>query len=158
MQRVFFKSSSHFDDNVQSQWSFVNRLLFFDVNDNDSWTFLRKRDALKDDAKTIKIKKNETNANITKKIELNDNTNDDEALWINSVNKLSSKWIMKQSSFFKNVLNIMIIFFNVNKNYIEIDYNANENFETINDDVNENDDEIWSKKKSTKIVFWFFSF
>ncbi len=60
---------------------------------------------------------------------------------------------MKQSSFFKNVSNIIIIFFNLDEDHNEIDCDANENFETINDDVNENDDEIQSKKKSTKIYF-----
>ncbi len=34
-------------------------------------------------------KQNETNANITKKIESNDSTDDDETLWINSVNIFS---------------------------------------------------------------------
>ncbi len=107
---------------------------------------MRDRDALKDDAKTIK----------TKKIESNDSTNDDETLWINSVNKLSSKWIMKQSSFFKSVLDIIVIFFNVDENHDEIDDDANKDSETLNDDVNENDDEARSKEKSTKITSRFF--
>jgi hypothetical protein len=47
----------------------------------------------------------------------------------------------------------MILFFNLDKNHNEIDCDVNENFETINDDVKQNDDEIQSKKKSTKIVF-----
>ncbi len=77
-----------------------------------------------------------------KKTELNYNINDDKTLWINFVNKFSSKWIMKQSSFFKNVLNIMIIFFNVNKDYNDINCNVNENSKIINNNVNENNDEV----------------
>jgi hypothetical protein len=60
---------------------------------------------------------------------------------------------MKQSSFFKSVSNITIIFFNVDEDHEEIDDDANEDSETINDDVNENEDEIRSKEKSTEVVF-----
>jgi hypothetical protein len=80
---------------------------------------------------------------------------------------------MRQSSFFKNASNITIIFFNVDEDYNEADDDANEDSKTINDasedsetiddanedsktiddDVNENDDEVRSKKKSTKIIF-----
>jgi hypothetical protein len=59
---------------------------------------------------------------------------------------------MKQSSFFKNVSNIIIIFFYVDDDHDEIDCDANEDSKTINDDVNENDNKIRSKKKLTKIV------
>jgi hypothetical protein len=148
MQRVFFKSSSHFNDNVQSQWSFINRLLFLNTDEDNSWALLRKRDALRNDARTIETKENESD----------DNMNDDETLWISSANKFSSRWIVRSSSFFKNVSNIMIIFFNLDEDHNEIDCDANEDFEIINDDVNENDDEIRSKKKSTKIALWFFFF
>ncbi len=58
---------------------------------------------------------------------------------------------------FKNVSDIMIIFFNLDENHNEIDCDANEDFETINNDVSENDDEIRPRKRSTKIASWFFS-
>jgi hypothetical protein len=53
---------------------------------------------------------------------------------------------------FKNVSDIMIIFFNLDENHNEIDCDANEDFETINNDVSENDDEIRPRKRSTKIA------
>ncbi len=59
---------------------------------------------------------------------------------------------MKQFSFFKNVLNIIIISFNVNDDHDEINCDANENSKTINDDVNDDDDDVRRKRKSTKIV------
>ncbi len=60
---------------------------------------------------------------------------------------------MRQSSFFKNVSNIIIIFLNINDNHDEIDNDTNENSKTINDDVNDDDDDVRRKKKSTKIAF-----
>jgi hypothetical protein len=60
---------------------------------------------------------------------------------------------MKQFSFFKNISNIIMIFFNFDENHNKINCDVNEDFETINDDVNENDDEIRFEKKSTKIAF-----
>ncbi len=59
---------------------------------------------------------------------------------------------MKQSSFFKSVLNIIIIFFNVDDDHDEIDCDANKNSKTINDDVNDDDNDARRKKKSTKII------
>ncbi len=59
---------------------------------------------------------------------------------------------MKSSSFSKSVFNIIIIFFNVDEDHDGIDDDASEDSKTIDDDVNENDDEIRSKKKSTKIA------
>jgi hypothetical protein len=60
---------------------------------------------------------------------------------------------MRQSSFYKNVLNITIIFFNVDDDHDEINCDANENSKIINDDVNDDDNDVRRKKKSTKIVF-----
>ncbi len=59
---------------------------------------------------------------------------------------------MRQSSFFKSVSDITIIFLNVDEDHDEVNDDANENSETINDDVSENDDEVRSRKKSTKIA------
>jgi hypothetical protein len=59
---------------------------------------------------------------------------------------------MKQSSFFKNISNIIIIFFNVDDDHDEIDCDANKNSKTINNDVNDDDDDVRRKKNSTKIV------
>ncbi len=60
---------------------------------------------------------------------------------------------MKQSSFFKSVSNIIIIFLNVDDDHDEIDCDANEDSKTTNDDVSDDDDDVRRKKKSTKIVF-----
>ncbi len=49
---------------------------------------------------------------------------------------------MKQSSFFINVSNIIILFLNVDKNHDEINRDANKSSKTMNDNVNEDDDEI----------------
>jgi hypothetical protein len=60
---------------------------------------------------------------------------------------------MKQSSFFQNVSDIIIILFNVDDDHDKIDCDANKNSKTINDDVSDDDDDVRRKKKSTKIVF-----
>ncbi len=59
---------------------------------------------------------------------------------------------MRQSSFFKNVSNIIIISFNVDDDHDEIDCDTNEISKTINDDVNDDDDDVRRKEKLIKII------
>jgi hypothetical protein len=89
----------------------------------------------------------------TKKSESSDKTKGETALLISFVNKFSSRRIFEElETFFINVSNIMIKLLNVNDDSDRDDCTTSEDSKTMSEGVNEEDDEIRSKKKSTKIA------
>jgi hypothetical protein len=58
----------------------VEPILFLDIDENDSRTRLRKRDASEDERETNETKESKAKKNETKKNERNDSTNDEIAL------------------------------------------------------------------------------
>lgn len=139
---------------MYSHWSSTDLILFLDVDEDDTRTRLRERNASKDDSEANETKKSET-----KKSESNDRTNDETALWISSVKKISSKRVFERLTIsFISVSDIMTRSLSVNDESDEDDCVASEDSKMLSEDViNENDDEARLRKKSTEIVFWFFS-
>ncbi len=110
--------------------------------------------------KERRTKQKKTKRRKTKENERNDSTNDEIALRINFVKKFSLKRDSKKlKTFLTNVLNIITMFLNMNDENDENNCVLSEDFEITSDDVNKNDDEIRSKRRTTRIasrLFFFF--
>jgi hypothetical protein len=107
-------------------------------------------------AKSMKAKENDAEANAMSESETNESTDDETNRWINVKNCSSQRIFVELRNLFINVFDITTSFFSAAND--NDDDNRVENSKTANDDVSEN--EVWnrSKKKSTKIVFRFFFF
>jgi hypothetical protein len=145
-QRVFLRLLNHLIDKMHSQW-FADLTLFLSNVENVERTLFRERDRLKNDEKIDKMSETEI-----KKIKRSDNTNEKKKTW-NRFKKFSSQRILIEFEIsFNNVFDMIASFFNVIENNNEKnDWFAND--DSTSEDIKKNDDEIRSKKKSTKIVF-----
>jgi pyruvate formate-lyase activating enzyme-like uncharacterized protein len=153
-QRVCLRFLSHFADNVQSHLSFADLILFLNVDENVAWIRLCERNALREDARSMKAKKNDAKANAMSESETKESTDDETNRWINVKNCSSQRVFVELRDLFINVFDITTSFFSAAND--NDDDNRVEESKIANDDVSEN--EVWnrSKEKSTKIVFLFF--
>ncbi len=148
-QHAFLKSSSHLIDKMHSQWFADLTLFLSDVEDVERILF-REDDKLRDDKRIDKMSESEM-----KKMKRNDNTNE---------KKKSRIWLKKSASqrisiefeiSFNKIFDMIASFFNVIENNDE-ENDCIANDDSTNESGKENDDEARSRKKSTKIAFWFF--
>jgi hypothetical protein len=131
---IYVKISRYLVDITQSH-DFSNDLTrFFDIVEIIFRALFRERDALNDDFDVNKIEK--------------------KISWCNFVKYSSFKQIFeKLTTFFINASNIIAILLEINEKNDRNNYVTNRNSKLINNDDNENDDEAWSRKKLTMIIF-----